>query len=45
MVGASNVMLLGKTVAGICQLQALSYVGRCKSFDATYATARLLSQE
>ena len=33
--GGTNVMLEPGTTAGICQLQALSPVGRCKSFDAT----------
>ena len=28
-------MLLAGTSAAICQLQALSPVGRCKTFDAT----------
>ncbi|KAK9841812.1 hypothetical protein WJX81_004632 [Elliptochloris bilobata] len=28
-------MLLSATTAGICQLQALSPVGRCHSFDAS----------
>jgi acyl transferase domain-containing protein len=30
-----NLMLLGGTTAAICQLQALSPVGRCKTFDAS----------
>ncbi|KAK9803914.1 hypothetical protein WJX72_004698 [[Myrmecia] bisecta] len=30
-----NIMLLAGTTAAICQLQALSPVGRCKSFDAS----------
>ena len=30
-----NLMLLGETTAAICQLQALSPVGRCKTFDAS----------
>lgn len=33
-VGGVNVMLNAKTTAGICQLQALSAVGRCRTFDA-----------
>ena len=33
-VGGVNVMLNAKTTAGICQLQALSVVGRCRTFDA-----------
>ncbi|KAK9837058.1 hypothetical protein WJX84_003543 [Apatococcus fuscideae] len=32
--GGTNAMLLADTTAGICQLQALSPVGRCQSFDA-----------
>lgn len=28
-------MLLGETTAAICQLQALSPAGRCKTFDAS----------
>ena len=28
-----NLMLLAGTMAAICQLQALSLVGRCKTFD------------
>ncbi|GAB4814934.1 hypothetical protein N2152v2_001980 [Parachlorella kessleri] len=30
-----NIMLKSSTTAGICQLQALSSVGRCKTFDST----------
>ena len=33
--GGVNIMLAWKTSARICLLQALSPVGRCKSFDAT----------
>lgn len=33
--GGINVMLWHETTVGICQLQALSRVGRCKSFDST----------
>ena len=29
-----NIMLSAKTTAGICQLQALSVVGRCRTFDS-----------
>ena len=31
----SNIMLLAGTTAAICQLQALSPVGRCKTFEAS----------
>lgn len=31
----TNTMLLGGTTAAVCQLQALSPVGRCKSFDSS----------
>lgn len=34
-VGGVNAMLLAATTAAICQLQALSPVGRCKTFDST----------
>lgn len=30
-----NIMLLAGTTAAICQLQALSPVGRCRTFDAS----------
>ena len=33
--GGINVMVWRETTVGICQLQALSPVGRCKSFDAS----------
>ena len=33
--GGINIMLEASTTAGICQLQALSPVGRCRSFDAS----------
>ena len=33
--GGTNAMLLAGTTAAICQLQALSPVGRCKSFDSS----------
>jgi hypothetical protein len=33
--GGTNVMLLESTTSTICQLQALSPVGRCKSFDSS----------
>jgi acyl transferase domain-containing protein/acyl carrier protein len=33
--GGANVMLLADTTSAICQLQALSPVGRCKTFDAS----------
>jgi len=32
--GGINVMLSAETTASICQLQALSVVGRCRTFDA-----------
>jgi len=32
--GGVNIMLSAKTTAGICQLQALSVVGRCRTFDS-----------
>ena len=32
--GGMNVMLAAPTTARICLLQALSHVGRCRSFDA-----------
>jgi hypothetical protein len=32
--GGVNVMLAAPTTARICLLQALSHVGRCRSFDA-----------
>lgn len=35
MAGGVNIMLLSATTAAICQLQALSPVGRCKTFDAS----------
>jgi 3-oxoacyl-(acyl-carrier-protein) synthase/acyl carrier protein len=35
MAAGTNVMLLADTTAAICQLQALSPVGRCKTFDAS----------
>lgn len=35
--GGINVMLSAKTTAGICQLQALSVVGRCRTFEARCA--------
>ena len=34
--GGINVMLSAETTASICQLQALSPVGRCRTFDARY---------
>lgn len=34
MAGGTNVMLTPQTSARICLLQALSPVGRCKTFDA-----------
>lgn len=33
--GGTNVMLTPRTSARICLLQALSPVGRCKTFDAS----------
>jgi acyl transferase domain-containing protein/acyl carrier protein len=33
--GGANLMLSATTTAAICQLQALSPVGRCKTFDAS----------
>ena len=33
--GGVNAMLLAATTAAICQLQALSPIGRCKTFDAS----------
>jgi len=33
--GGANLMLSATTTAAICQLQALSLVGRCKTFDAS----------
>lgn len=33
--GGVNVMLTSQTTSRICLLQALSPVGRCKSFDAS----------
>ena len=35
MTGGTNVMLTPQTSARICLLQALSPVGRCKTFDAS----------
>ena len=35
MAAGANAMLLAATTAAICQLQALSPVGRCKTFDST----------
>lgn len=35
MAAGVNLMLLGETTAAVCQLQALSPNGRCKTFDAT----------
>jgi 3-oxoacyl-(acyl-carrier-protein) synthase/acyl carrier protein len=35
MAAGTNAMLLADTTAAICQLQALSPVGRCKTFDAS----------
>ena len=35
MAAGTNIMLLADTTAAICQLQALSPVGRCKTFDAS----------
>lgn len=35
MAAGVNAMLLAATTAAICQLQALSPVGRCKTFDST----------
>ena len=35
--GGVNIMLSAKTTAGICQLQALSVVGRCRTFDSRSA--------
>lgn len=34
LVGGTNLMLLPSTFQGICQLKALSRVGRCQTFDA-----------
>lgn len=34
-IGGLNLMIRAETTAGICQLQALSPVGRCQSFDAS----------
>lgn len=39
--GGINVMLSAETTASICQLQALSPVGRCRTFDARYAWSHL----
>ena len=35
MAAGVNLMLLGGTTAAICQLQALSPAGRCRTFDAS----------
>ena len=37
LVGGTNIMLSAETTAGICQLQALSIIGRCRTFDIRYA--------
>ena len=39
-----NIMLSAKTTAGICQLQALSVVGRCRTFDSRSAHPHISSQ-
>lgn len=35
--GGVNIMLMAKTTASVCQLQALSVVGRCRTFDSRSA--------
>jgi len=34
LVGGVNIILMAKTTASICQLQALSITGRCRTFDS-----------
>ena len=36
LVAGANIMLSSGTTAAICQLQALSPVGRCRTFDDRY---------